>query len=96
MLRLCLFGIRLELPPLGQLQKLLIGHNNQGQTPTWHLALVEVVDEDSGHTTYFAADRSGGLSYSAVLVGMRTVHDEPVNVAADRLVQCKSCSSLMF
>lgn len=42
---------------LGQLQKLLIGHNGRGDNPSWHLALVEVVEEDTGRVTYFAADR---------------------------------------
>mgnify|MGYP001807101880 CR=1 FL=1 len=42
---------------MGQLQKLLIGHNNLGQAPSWHLSMVEVLDEDAGHTTYFAGDR---------------------------------------
>jgi hypothetical protein len=51
---------RLQLPPLGQLQKLLIGHNNQGQATSWHLSLVEVVEEESGRTSYFAADRCVG------------------------------------
>jgi hypothetical protein len=65
---------RLQLPPLGQLQKLLIGINNKGQAPSWHLSLVEVVDENTGAVTYFAANRCGqamagltGLSYSAPL-----------------------------
>lgn len=55
LLALCV--CRLQLPPLGQLQKLLIGHNSQGQAPSWHLSMVEVVDETTSQTTYFAADR---------------------------------------
>lgn len=48
---------RLQLPYLGKLQKLLIGHNNKGEGPSWHLALVEVQEEDTGTVTFFAADR---------------------------------------
>jgi hypothetical protein len=41
------------------LEKLLIGHNGLGGCPSWHLSLVEVVEEASGRVTYFAADRCG-------------------------------------
>jgi hypothetical protein len=50
---------RLQLPPLGRLEKLLIGHNGLGGSRSWHLSLVEVVEETSGRVTYFAADRYG-------------------------------------
>jgi hypothetical protein len=48
---------RLQLAPLGRLEKLLIGHNGLGDSPSWHLLLVEVVEEANGRVTYFAADR---------------------------------------
>jgi hypothetical protein len=48
---------RLQLPPLGQLQRLVIGHNNHGEAPAWQLSLVEVLEEVSGRVCFFAADR---------------------------------------
>ncbi|WIA17082.1 hypothetical protein OEZ85_013981 [Tetradesmus obliquus] len=48
---------RLQLAPLGRLEKLLTGHNGLGDSPSWHLSLVEVVEEATGRVTYFAADR---------------------------------------
>lgn len=56
---------RLQLPPLGQLQKLLVGINNKGQAPSWHMSLVEVLDESTGAVTYFVANRWGQAHKSA-------------------------------
>lgn len=50
---------RLELPPLGRLQKLSIGHNNKGVGPGWHLDQVwgdchisTLLDCHSSHSAY--------------------------------------------
>eukprot|EP00775_Hariotina_reticulata_P013433 gene13433-13561_t len=48
---------RLHLSYLGKLHKLLIGHNNKGEGPSWHLSLVEVLEEDTGAITFFGVDR---------------------------------------
>jgi hypothetical protein len=64
---------RLQLPPLGQLQKCSIGHNNQGQAPSWHLSLVEVVAEESELTTYFAADRCAAATTTVPLCRRRAL-----------------------
>ncbi|GLC54185.1 hypothetical protein PLESTB_000832700 [Pleodorina starrii] len=36
---------RLELPHVGRLRALTIGHNNKGEGPDWHLLMVEVAEE---------------------------------------------------
>ncbi|GIL93966.1 hypothetical protein Vretimale_245 [Volvox reticuliferus] len=37
---------RLELPYVGKLRALTIGHNNKGENPDWHLLMVEVAEEE--------------------------------------------------
>lgn len=48
---------RLELPYLGKLLKLLIGHDGHGDASSWKLDMVEVEEEDSGRITCFVANR---------------------------------------
>ncbi len=67
---------RLELPRIGAPQKLTIGHNNKGESPSWCLELVEVLDESSNTTTFFAASKwlgndTPGATSEVTLVGTR-------------------------
>jgi lipoxygenase homology domain-containing protein 1 len=50
-------SFRLEMIQLGALTQLLVGHNSRGRAPNWHLKMVEVVEEASGTSTFFAANR---------------------------------------
>ncbi|KAG1662011.1 hypothetical protein FOA52_009500 [Chlamydomonas sp. UWO 241] len=44
---------RLQLPWVGRLRTLTIGHNNKGPGPAWHLHMVEVKDEEEDNKVYF-------------------------------------------
>lgn len=39
---------RLQLPRVGALRALTVGHSASGAAPKWHLEQVEVVDEQTG------------------------------------------------
>ena len=38
---------RLQLPNVGKVRTLSIGHNNKGPGPEWHLEMVELLDEEA-------------------------------------------------
>lgn len=48
---------RLCSPHLGALKKLVVGHNDRGEAPGWHLAWCVVMEEGTGAVTYFPCDR---------------------------------------
>jgi hypothetical protein len=58
------------------LEKLLVGQNGLGGSPSWHLSLVEVVEESSGRVTYFAADRWGYMVTGIALQSIQLQLDE--------------------
>ncbi len=70
---------RLHLPNVGYLNSMSIGHNNMGPSPDWFLEMVEVLNEESGEITYFAANRwladrppAAMLEYT-----LMATHDDP-------------------
>eukprot|EP00899_Mesostigma_viride_P006814 jgi/Mesvir1/16133/Mv08410-RA.4 len=43
----------LAMPELGDIEKVIIGHDNAGYSPSWHCAKVEVTDLDTGKQVEF-------------------------------------------
>ena len=54
---------RLDLPFVGKLRALTVGHNNKGEGPDWHLTMVDVVEGDSGRRTVFVCNKWIGLGH---------------------------------
>lgn len=60
---------RLELPHVGKLRAMTIGHNNKGEGPDWHLLMVEVREEldgtdgELGPITRFVCNKWIGLGH---------------------------------
>ncbi|GFH12746.1 uncharacterized protein HaLaN_08489, partial [Haematococcus lacustris] len=42
---------------LGPLQQLVVGHDNTGQGPGWHLEQIEITDTKTGQTWYFECNQ---------------------------------------
>lgn len=66
-----------ELPYVGALTKITIGHNGRGGNPDWHLDSVEVTDPETRAVYFFPAGRwlgslaADGLSQATLLLGSR-------------------------
>ncbi|KAG2432966.1 hypothetical protein HXX76_008694 [Chlamydomonas incerta] len=60
---------RLELPHVGKLRAMTVGHNNKGEGPDWHLLMVEVREElddtdgELGPITRFICNKWIGLGH---------------------------------
>ncbi len=61
------YAPRLDLPYVGKLRALTIGHNNMGDGPDWHLLMVEVAEEGEdgaeGPVTRFICNKWIGLGH---------------------------------
>lgn len=55
-----MFSCQVRAPgDLGPLVELVIGHDNSGQGPGWHLEQVDITDIKTGQTWYFDCNQVG-------------------------------------
>lgn len=86
----------LQLPSVGKIRTLTIGHNNKGPGPDWHLQMVEVYDEDAEKTYYFPCNKWLGLGVGDNLLErtLVAVEEDPRNQLTDYRLEFYTVSEI--